>query len=108
MIAQLSGTVASVGGTWVVVLVGGFGLKALCTPATASGAKVGHELTLHTSLVVREDSLTLYGFADRRSATVLSWSKAQAGSDRRLPKRWYRCSARAISVQQSVPATSPR
>lgn len=64
MIAQLSGTVAAVGGTWVVVVAGGFGLKALCTPATASGAKVGQDITLHTSLIVREDSLTLYGFAE--------------------------------------------
>lgn len=64
MIAQLSGTVAAVGGTWVVLDLSGFGLKALCTPATASRATVGKALTLHTSLVVREDSLTLYGFAE--------------------------------------------
>lgn len=64
MIAQLTGRVAAVGGTWVVVDLSGFGLKALCTPATASRATVGESLTLHTSLVVREDSLTLYGFAE--------------------------------------------
>ena len=64
MIAQLTGTVAAVGGTWLVVDLSGFGLKALCTPATASRAAVGDSITLHTSLVVREDSLTLYGFAE--------------------------------------------
>ncbi len=64
MIAQLIGKVAAVGGTWVVVDLSGFGLKALCTPATASRAAVGETLTLYTSLVVREDSLTLYGFAE--------------------------------------------
>lgn len=64
MIAQLTGRVAAVGGTWLVLDLSGFGLKALCTPATASRATIGESLTLHTSLVVREDSLTLYGFAE--------------------------------------------
>lgn len=64
MIAQLTGTVAAVGGTWVVVDLSGFGLKALCTPSTAAKARPGEPITLHTSLVVREDSLTLYGFAE--------------------------------------------
>ena len=63
MIAQLRGTVAAVGATWVVVEAGGFGLRALCTPATAGAQRLGGETTLFTSLVVREDSLTLYGFA---------------------------------------------
>ncbi|MCA0251579.1 MAG: Holliday junction branch migration protein RuvA [Actinobacteria bacterium] len=63
MIAQLRGTVVAVGATWVVVETGGFGLKALCTPATAGAQRLGKDTTLHTSLVVREDSLTLYGFA---------------------------------------------
>lgn len=63
MIAQLHGTVAAVGATWVVVDVAGFGMRALCTPVTASAQRLGNETTLYTSLVVREDSLTLYGFA---------------------------------------------
>ena len=64
MIAQLTGRVAAVGGTWLVVDLSGFGLKALCTPATAGAVRVGEQVTLHTSLVVREDSLTLYAFAE--------------------------------------------
>lgn len=64
MIAQLTGKVAAVGGTWLVVDLSGFGLKASCTPATASSVTVGQQVTLHTSLVVREDSLTLYAFAE--------------------------------------------
>ncbi len=63
MIAQVRGTVAAVGATWVLVDVNGFGIKALCTPATASAQRLGAETTLATSLVVREDALTLYGFA---------------------------------------------
>ncbi len=64
MIAQVTGVVSGVGATWAVVTVGGLGLRLLCTPGTAAGLRVGQETTLATSLVVREDSLTLYGFAD--------------------------------------------
>ncbi|MFT4294851.1 MAG: Holliday junction branch migration protein RuvA [Micropruina sp.] len=64
MIAQLSGTVIAAGATWVVLDLNGFGVRTLCTPATASAVRVGQPATLATSLVVREDSLTLYGFAD--------------------------------------------
>jgi len=40
------------------------GLRLLCAPSTCAGLRPGQEATLATSLVVREDSLTLYGFAD--------------------------------------------
>lgn len=81
MIAQLTGTVASVGGTWVVIDLSGFGLRALCTPATVAAVRVGETTTLHTSLVVREDSLTLYGFtdADERDAFELVQSASGIG-----------------------------
>lgn len=64
MIALVRGTVVALGGTWLVVDVTGIGLKVLCTPSTASAQRLGQSATLHTSLVVREDSLTLFGFAD--------------------------------------------
>ncbi|WP_203566398.1 Holliday junction branch migration protein RuvA [Aestuariimicrobium ganziense] len=64
MISQLRGTVVAAGATWVVLDLSGFGVRALCPPATAAGVRLGEESVLHTSLVVREDSLTLYGFAD--------------------------------------------
>jgi Holliday junction DNA helicase RuvA len=64
VIAQVTGVVSSVGATWAVVTVGGLGLRLLCTPGTAAGLRIGQETTLATSLIVREDSLTLYGFAD--------------------------------------------
>lgn len=64
MIAQLTGTVIAVGGTWIVVDLAGFGVRALCTPATVASVRVGESATLATSLVVREDSLTLYAFVD--------------------------------------------
>ena len=63
MIAQLTGTVLQVGPTSAVIEVGGFGVLALCSPDTTATLRVGERTTLATSLVVREDSLTLYGFA---------------------------------------------
>jgi holliday junction DNA helicase RuvA len=63
MIAQLTGLVAQVGPTSAVIEIGGFGIQAVCSPNTVAGLRVGESATLATSLVVREDSLTLYGFA---------------------------------------------
>ena len=62
MIAQVSGKVLQVGPTSAVIEVGGVGLLTLCSPDTLAGCGSGSP-TLSTSLVVREDSLTLYGFA---------------------------------------------
>ena len=63
MIAQLTGLVAHVGPTSAVIELGGFGIQAVCSPNTLAGLRLGQRATLATSLVVREDSLTLYGFA---------------------------------------------
>ena len=63
MIASLSGTVAALGPTSAVVETGGVGLLALCSPGTLAALRVGQRATLFTSLVVRDDSLTLFGFA---------------------------------------------
>jgi len=62
MIAQLSGSVIGLGATWAVIDVGGVGMKTLCGPNTTAELRHGQQATLATSLVVREDSLTLYGF----------------------------------------------
>jgi Holliday junction DNA helicase RuvA len=64
VIAQLSGLVVQVGPTSVVIEIGGLGVLALCSPNTVAGLRVGQQTTLATSLIVREDSLTLYGFAN--------------------------------------------
>lgn len=62
MISRLRGELIQAGGTWLVVDLNGFGVRVLCAPATAGAARVGEQVELHTSLIVREDSLTLYGF----------------------------------------------
>jgi Holliday junction DNA helicase RuvA len=64
MIASVRGTVAAVGPDGAVVEVGGVGLAVACTPGTLARLRPGEQARLATSLVVREDSLTLYGFAD--------------------------------------------
>ncbi|WP_117213578.1 Holliday junction branch migration protein RuvA [Allorhizocola rhizosphaerae] len=64
MIASVAGTVASIGADVAVVEVGGVGLALHCAPATLSALRVGKPARLAASLIVREDSLTLFGFAD--------------------------------------------
>jgi holliday junction DNA helicase RuvA len=64
MIASVSGRVAAVSPDGAVVEVGGIGLAVQCTPGTIARLQVGENARLSTSLIVREDSLTLYGFAD--------------------------------------------
>jgi Holliday junction DNA helicase RuvA len=63
MIASLRGTVVALGLDHVVVETGGVGLYLPCPPRVLADLRVGSTVHLHTSLVVREDSLTLYGFA---------------------------------------------
>ncbi|GIF13223.1 Holliday junction branch migration protein RuvA [Actinoplanes teichomyceticus] len=64
MIASVRGVVAAILHDSAVVEVGGVGMRVFCAPGTLAGLRVGAEARLATSLVVREDSLTLYGFAD--------------------------------------------
>jgi holliday junction DNA helicase RuvA len=64
VIASVSGRVAAVSPDGAVVEVGGIGLAVQCTPGTIARLQLGENARLSTSLVVREDSLTLYGFAD--------------------------------------------
>ncbi|MFJ1555911.1 Holliday junction branch migration protein RuvA [Streptomyces mirabilis] len=64
MIAFVSGPVAALAPDSAVVEVGGIGIAVQCSPNTLSGLRMGQQTKLATSLVVREDSLTLYGFAD--------------------------------------------
>jgi Holliday junction DNA helicase RuvA len=62
MIASLSGRVSALTAGGVVVSVGGVGLAVQTTPGTRARLRPGDEAFLATSLVVREDALTLYGF----------------------------------------------
>ena len=64
MIASLRGTVLETSLTAATIEVGGVGMTFQATPATLADLRVGEEGFVHTELVVREDSLSLFGFAD--------------------------------------------
>lgn len=63
MIAQLTGQVTYAGVTSFIIEVSGVGFRANTNANTAATLRVGEVQTVHTSLVVREDSLTMWGFA---------------------------------------------
>jgi Holliday junction DNA helicase RuvA len=67
MISSVRGQVLAIGLDHAVVEVGGVGLAVQATPATLATMRSGTEASLATSLIVREDSLTLYGFADNEA-----------------------------------------
>ncbi|MFT3942813.1 MAG: Holliday junction branch migration protein RuvA [Ancrocorticia sp.] len=64
MIATVRGRVLQLDGTSAIVEVGGVGFAVHATPTTLSTMREGSDVLLHTSLVVREDSLTLFGFSE--------------------------------------------
>ena len=84
MIATLRGRVVSVRLDSAVLEVGGVGLLAYATPGTLAGLRAGEQGELATSLVVREDSLTLYGFADADERDVFEAVQTVSGVGPRL------------------------
>ncbi|MBC9715621.1 Holliday junction branch migration protein RuvA [Streptomyces sp. TRM66268-LWL] len=84
MIAFVSGPVAALAPDAAVVEVGGIGMAVQCTPNTLSGLRLGQQTKLATSLVVREDSLTLYGFADDDERQTFELLQTASGVGPRL------------------------
>jgi Holliday junction DNA helicase RuvA len=84
VIAFVAGRVASLAPDGAVVEVGGVGLSVQCTPTTLARLRVGETAQLPTSLVVREESLTLYGFADDDERTVFELLQTASGVGPRL------------------------
>ncbi len=75
MISSVRGEVLEIGLDHVVVEMGGVGLTVHATPSTLAGLRRGEQSGLATALIVREDSLTLYGFAataERELFTLLT------------------------------------
>ena len=70
MIAQLTGTVVEIRPTSMILEVSGVGFSVICSPNTTAGLHPGDHVRLHTHLVVREDSLTLYGFVSPEETTA--------------------------------------
>lgn len=84
MIASVRGQVAALGPDHAVVEVAGVGFAVHCTPGTLARLRVGQDAKLATSLVVREDSLTLYGFADADERALFELLQTASGVGPRL------------------------
>ena len=84
MIASVEGTVVALTADGVVVRVGGVGLAVHTTAGTRARLRVGEPALLATSLVVREDSLTLYGFADDDERILFELLQTASGVGPRL------------------------
>ncbi|MFI1017049.1 Holliday junction branch migration protein RuvA [Streptomyces sp. NPDC020965] len=84
MIAFVSGPVAALAPTTAVIEVGGVGMAVQCAPNTLAGLRLGQPARLATSLVVREDSLTLYGFADDDERQIFELLQTASGVGPRL------------------------
>ena len=79
MIAFVSGTVAALTLSSAVLEVGGVGLELMCTPNTLATLREGHSARLPTSMVVREDSLTLFGFVDDDEKSMFELVQTASG-----------------------------
>lgn len=84
MISLLTGRIERVRLDSAVVNVGGIGLHVVAAPNTLAGLTVGQTASLATSLVVREDSLTLYGFDDDDARDVFEKLQTVSGVGPRL------------------------
>ncbi|MDX2848054.1 Holliday junction branch migration protein RuvA [Actinacidiphila glaucinigra] len=84
MIAFVSGPVAALAPDTAVIEVGGVGMAVQCSPGTLATLRLGEPARLATSLVVREDSLTLYGFADDDERQVFELLQTASGVGPRL------------------------
>jgi Holliday junction DNA helicase RuvA len=84
MIAHLRGTVDAVSPDGAVIDVGGVGLRFQCTPDTLATLRLGEAARVATSLVVREDSLTLFGFGSDDERNVFELLQTASGVGPRL------------------------
>lgn len=79
MIAFVRGEVAALTLTSAVLEVGGVGLELMCTPGTLATLRVGSTAMLPTSMVVREDSLTVFGFLDDDEKQIFELVQTASG-----------------------------
>jgi Holliday junction DNA helicase RuvA len=79
MISSVRGTVLAITGPAVIIEVGGVGLAVQVTPQHALALRVGSEASVRTALIVREDDLSLFGFADADELTVFDALRGVTG-----------------------------
>jgi len=79
MIAQLTGSIRSINTDRIILEVAGVGYLIHVTPTASATLTLGNSLTVHTSMVVREDSMTLYGFLDAPSRETFELVQTVSG-----------------------------
>ena len=79
MISLLTGSIRAIATDRLVVEVGGIGISVIVTPSTSAQLTLGSQLQLFTSLIVREDSLTLFGFVNEDSRTLFELVQTVSG-----------------------------
>ncbi|MGH3193778.1 MAG: Holliday junction branch migration protein RuvA [Streptosporangiaceae bacterium] len=84
MIAHLRGKVTGIAPDGAVIEVGGVGMRVQCTPGTLAALRPGEQAQVATSLVVREDSLTLFGFLSEDERNVFELLQTASGVGPRL------------------------
>ena len=98
MISSLRGPVLEIRLDSLVIGVGGVGMSVMCSPDTISQARLEKEITLFTSLIVREDSLTLFGFANAENREMFEVVQGVSGFGPKL----------AFTILSSLPADELR
>ncbi|MCX4091128.1 Holliday junction branch migration protein RuvA [Nocardia sp. alder85J] len=84
MIASVRGEVLEIGLDHVVLEAAGVGYRLNATPATLAGLTRGEEARLYTAMIVREDSMTLFGFADTEARELFALLQTVSGVGPRL------------------------
>jgi holliday junction DNA helicase RuvA len=84
VISHLRGTVAGVAPDGAVIEIGGVGFSVQCTPGTLATLRPGEAAHVSTCLIVREDSLTLYGFGSDDERNVFELLQTASGVGPRL------------------------
>ena len=79
MISLINGVVRSIGSDKVIIEVGGVGLAVSVTTQTGSQLNIGVPVQLFTTLIVREDALTLFGFLDEESRSTFELVQTVTG-----------------------------
>lgn len=98
MISSIRGQVLEIRPDSLVIAVGGVGMMVMCAPDTISQARVDKEITLFTSLIVREDSLTLFGFANSQDREMFEVVQGVSGFGPKL----------AFTILSALPAQELR
>jgi Holliday junction DNA helicase RuvA len=84
MIDRVRGSILAIGADFLSVDIGPLALRVMVPPQTCADVRVGSEVEVHTALVVREDSWTLFGFLDSEQCQVFQQVQTVSGIGPRI------------------------